>query len=272
MVKAEVQNLKVLHADETTHRMLEGDAKSNWYLWGFSGEKSCYFECHDTRSGDVAVEFLNISACKILVSDVFSGYRKAVGVTNKMRMTLGQDPIASAYCNAHARRKFKEASHKFYNSSKFYLEKYAEIYRIESQAKGKPPDQLLECREKMKPLFEEIKTRAESELHSYSTKSLMYQALNYFLKNFVGLVLFINHPDVAIDNNSQERLLRNPVIGRKTWLGTHSRRGAETTAKLFSLIESCKLNGVNPRTYLKKLVAALHRGESAFTPAQYGGE
>ncbi len=270
LIKNEVQSLEVLHADETPHRMLEGDAKENWFLWGFSGKKSCYFECRDTRSGDVAGDFLKVSACRFLVTDVFSGYRKAARQASEARLALGLGTILNAYCNAHGRRKFKESSKKFYRCSKFYLEKYQEIYRLESEARDKPPDERLQQREKMRSLFEEMKVRAESEIASYSTKSLMYQALNYFIRNFQGLTLFLMHPQVPIDNNPQERLLRNPVIGRKTWFGTHSKRGAETTAKLFTLIESCKLNGVNPRAYLQALVTALHRGESPFTPAQYG--
>ena len=270
LIKQEVQSLEVLHADETPHRMLEGDAKTNWFLWGFSGEKSCYFECRNTRSGDVAADFLKVSVCRFLVTDVFSGYRRAVGLASEERAALGLEGILNAYCNAHGRRKFKESSKKFYKSSKFYLDKYREIYRLESEAKGKPPDEKLVRREKMQLLFEEMHARAESEILSYSSKSLMYQALNYLIRNFQGLTLFLLHAEVPIDNNPQERLLRNPVIGRKTWYGTHSKRGAETTAKLFTLMESCKLNGVNPRAYLQKLVTELHRGGAPFTPRQYG--
>jgi hypothetical protein len=66
-----------------------------------------------------------------------------------------------------------------------------------------------------------------------------------------------------------ERQLRNPVVGRKTWLGTHSKRGAETAAVLFSLVESCKMLQVNPREYFKVLINELHAGKSAFSPYKY---
>ena len=55
MLKSEILLARVLHADETPHRMLEGSPTSNWFLWGFSDEKTSYFEVHDTRSGDVAL-------------------------------------------------------------------------------------------------------------------------------------------------------------------------------------------------------------------------
>jgi hypothetical protein len=85
----------------------------------------------------------------------------------------------------------------------------------------------------------------------------------------VGLTLFLNDPEVPIDNNSQERLLRNHVVGRKTWYGTHSERRALTAAILFILVESCKLNHVNPREYFKLLVTDLHDGEPVMTPFEF---
>ena len=94
-------------------------------------------------------------------------------------------------------------------------------------------------------------------------------ALNYFLENYDGLTLFLTEPEVPIDNNSQERLLRSHVVGRKTWYGTHSERGAETAAVLFSIVETCKLNKVNPREYFKQLVEDLLAKKPAYTPYDY---
>ena len=123
----------------------------------------------------------------------------------------------------------------------------------------------------MKFYFTAMKSKAEEEILSnkYSNKSKYYTALNYFLENYDGLVYFLNFTDVAIDNNAQERLLRSHVVGRKTWYGTHSERGAETAAILFSTIETCKLNKVNPREYLKNLVQDLHNGKNPYTPSEY---
>ena len=84
------------------------------------------------------------------------------------------------------------------------------------------------------------------------------KGINYFIKNFDQLTMFLKCEDIPIDINSQERPMRGPVIGRKTWYGTHSRPGAETNAVMFSLVESCKLNKVNPRDYFKDIVHAIH--------------
>jgi hypothetical protein len=89
------------------------------------------------------------------------------------------------------------------------------------------------------------------------------------LNNFDELTYFLRHEDLPIDNNSQERLMRNPVIGRKTWYGTHSKRGAETNAILFSIVESCKINKVNPREYFKEIVHIIHEKRPIFTPNEF---
>jgi transposase len=268
LLKTEVMCSRVLCADETPHRMLEGSDKKSWYLWGFSTENLCFLECHDTRSGDIASDVLMKSKCEILLTDKYSGYGKAVRICNKTRSSLGQPLIQSAYCNAHARRYFFK-SFPHYQEAKLYLEHYHEIYQLNSASKGKPPPDIFELRTQMKWRFEAMKEQALLDLASYPVQSKFGKALGYFLDNYLGLTLFLNDPDVSIDNNSQERLLRGHVVGRKTWYGTHSERGALTAAILFSLVETCKLNQVNPREYFKNLVEDLLAGGKTYTPKDF---
>ncbi len=267
-LKAGVLNTRVLHADETPHRMLEGSEKRSWYLWGFSTPELCFLECHDTRSGDVASEILLNSMCEILVTDVYSGYGKALKVVNTSRQAGQKLPIRSAFCNAHARRYFyKPRIH--YPEATFYLDHYHEIYKLNDTSKGKPPDQVLDLRSQMLPRFEAMKKRAMEELSKYPNQNQYRKALSYFLENYEGLILFLTDPSVPIDNNAQERLLRSHVVGRKTWYGTHSEQGAETAAILFSIVETCKLNKVNPREYFAQLTQDLLDKKPAYTPAEY---
>jgi len=269
-LKAEILAATLLHADETPHRMLEGSLKNKWYLWGFSTASSAYFECHETRSGDVAARFLKDSKAKYLVSDVYSGYGKAVKETNKLREKDKIEFLKNVYCNAHARRKFKESMEKYPDESQIFIELYAKIYRLEKIAKARPNQKRkLRVRRLMKPLFEQMRLLATEQIGAYSTKSKMSVAMKYFLKNYKELTLFTGISELPIDNNRQESLLRSPVIGRKTWYGTHSPRGAKTMAILFSLVESCKLNKINPRQYFKKLIENLHAGQNPFTPAKF---
>lgn len=262
-IKDHIMNSWILHADETPHRMLEGDAKSHWYLWGFSTDRASYFEAHDTRSGSVAADIIKGSRCEFLVSDVFSGYSKAVTDSNIYRRENNLPEIKNIYCNAHARRKFKESSQRFERESALFLWCYQRIYHLETLKD-------FATRRRWQQLYFKAMVRWGLKLKSsYSSKSSLVRAIDYLIKNFDELTYFLKSNNLPIDNNSQERLMRNPVIGRKTWYGTHSRKGAETNAILFSLVESCKLNKVNPRDYFKDIVHAIHERREIFTPSEY---
>jgi len=267
-IKSEIMKSRVLHADETPHRMLEGSNKKTWHLWGFSTKEYCFLECHDTRSGDVASDILLNSNCEVLLTDVYSGYHKATRVVNIKRSLDGKAPIENGYCNGHARRYFYKPRLD-YPEAEFYLLKYHEIYQINDEAKGNPADEVLALRQKMRINFEAMKTKAMEELPRYPDGNKYRKALNYFLNNYEGLTLFLDDADVAIDNNAQERLLRSHVVGRKTWYGTHSERGAETAAILFSLVETCKLSKVNPREYFAYLVVAILNRQKPMLPVEY---
>lgn len=268
-IRDEILSSFVLHGDETPHRMLEdhGDKKS-WYLWGFSNKESAYFEIHNTRSGDVASEILTQSTVEYLVSDVFSGYNKAIEDINKQRVLENKPKIANVYCNAHSRRKFKESETNFPVESEFYLNTYQKIYKLEFAGQD-DSGQLISNRQEIAALFEQMKIKAQTDKETVSSKSALATAINYFLKNYEGLVRFTTDARLPIDNNPQERLLRSPVIGRKTWLGTHSKQGTRTAAIFYTVVESCKLNDINPRTYLSELVNNIHEGKTVCTPKEY---
>lgn len=146
--------------------MLEGSPTKSWYLWGFSTPTLCFLECRDTRSGDVASDILLNSNCQILVTDVFSGYGKAIRISNIERKKSDKALIQNANCNAHARRYFfKPRLH--YKEAEFYLEHYHQIYQLNSDSKGKPHAEILELREQMRPRFEAMKKMAMEELPRY---------------------------------------------------------------------------------------------------------
>ena len=269
-LKVEVQKSHVIHADETPHRMLEeGGGKKHWYLWGFSCSISCFFKIENTRSGTVASGLLKESMAQYLVSDVFSGYNKAVVEVNAYREERGITLMQNAYCNAHARRKFKEAEENFPEETKTFIHSYEEIYRLESEVKGLSDSAVLKQRSKMKFYFEEMKRECRRLEGSCSPHSRLGKAIRYYDKNYEGLTRCLKDIAIQLDNNQEERLLRSPVVGRKTWYGNHSKRGAKTSAVLFSIVESCKLKGINPREYFPFVVGQIHRGEGPFTPYEY---
>jgi hypothetical protein len=156
-----------------------------------------------------------------------------------------------------------------YKEAQFYLDHFHEIYQLNAKAKGLDPPEVLKYREQMRPRFEAMKARAMEELGNYSLKGKYARALKYYLKNYDTLTFFMQDAAVPIDNNAQERNLRSHVIGRKSWYGTHSKRGALTAAVLFSIVETCKLAQVNPRQYFQDLVQDLLDGAAPYTPGHY---
>lgn len=96
-IKEELLKSRVLQADETPHKMLEGSEKKSWYLWGVSTKTESYFECRNTRSGDVAGELLKKSICEILLTDVYTGYgnqfEKPINFESLKKSNLFKVPI-----------------------------------------------------------------------------------------------------------------------------------------------------------------------------------
>jgi transposase len=264
-IKSEIIKDKTIRGDETPHRMLEGDEISNWSLWGFSTNTASYFEAHSTRSGDVAIEFLKDSDCEFFMSDAYSGYNKAIRITNDYRFSNGKLEITKLYCNAHARRKFSDSLKNFEKESNYFIKCYRKIYGLEDKKRL-----TFEKRRSWQRIYFRLMERMVIALrNSYPPKSSLGKAMNYLLNHFVELTTFLKYEDLPIDNNLQERLMRSPVIGRKTWYGNHSKKGAMTSAILFSIVESCKLNNVNPRIYFREIVQSIHQGQEALTPAEY---
>jgi transposase len=268
-IRTETLRSRVLLADETFHRMLEGDEKDRWFLWAFSNEASCFFECHDTRSGDVASAVLAQSQCEVLVSDVYSGYAKAVREANEQRRHQGSTKaIVNAYCNSHARRGFVFDFERGEPGATYMINTYDHLFFIEKQCKGKSRSDILSLRQSMLVRFQEMKIYAEARLAETSEKSALGKAYSYFVKNFHQLIRFIDDPEIPMTNNQSERLLRSPVIGRKTWYGTHSERGAKTSAIHQTLVESCKLIDFNPREYYRESVFRTLQKQPPLSPKE----
>lgn len=269
-IKQDTLKTTVLLGDETPHRMLEGDAKSKWFLWGFSSQISCFFECHSTRSGDVSTAILAESSCEFLLTDVYAGYQKSIRLVNEIRANKKLPLVFAAYCNAHARRQFKEKdSDEVCNDAESMISQYAKIYRLHAETKDMDATIIMTKRAEMRPIFEAMQREANQKINGYSTSSQMYTAYNYFIKNYEGLTRFLDNHLIPIDNNHSERILRNHVVGRKTWYGTHSRRAAECAAVHFTIVESCKMIGINPREFYLDAVKRIHANKEPLTPFEF---
>jgi transposase len=113
------------------------------------------------------------------------------------------------------------------------------------------------------PILENIRTWAETEVGL--PRSALGKAIKYMLKRWTALTLFVDNPLIPLDNNAAERSLRGPVVGRKNHYGSKSKRGTEVAAIFYSLLETAKLCGIEPATYLKAVVERALRDPGAVT-------
>lgn len=132
------------------------------------------------------------SNLEVLVSDVYSGYKKSITAANEIRAEEGRPPIRAAYCNAHARREFlsgDDSGENLSTDAEFMVDQYKEIYKLEAAAKSLSADGATEKREQMQPFFEALKEDAQKKIGGYSNKSGTGKAYGYFLNNYDGLTL-----------------------------------------------------------------------------------
>ena len=184
-------------------------------------------------------------------ADSYSGYNK---------LYVSEDnPDASveeAACWAHTRRKFYDiaAYNEKANIAFAVIDKIAEIYQVEGKIRGMPPDFRLKARQKESvKLVDELFAGFKKAYKQLPKKSSTAQAIAYALGNEVALRRFLDNGIIEIDNNAAERALRSVAVGRKNWLFAGSNKGGETAAIIYTLIETAKLNDINPVKYLHKV-------------------
>ena len=278
LIKQEIVNSRVVFADETIHRQLEeNNGNWRWYLWGFSNQTSIYFEIHDTRSGDVSIEFLIKSLVLFLVSDAYTGYNRTIREVNEPRQSQIFPLLQSCLCNDHSRRYFFYAQE--VALAQKALEVYDKIYKIESQVQKllknkvyQEPEnsrKALELRQTADPLFNQIYDISCEILLDAPEKSLESTAARYFLNHVDRLTLFLRHIELPISNSPAERGIRDSVLLRKTALGNHSKAGAEEAAIQLSVMGSCKMVGINPTEFLEFTRTKYLAKEPLLTPHQY---
>jgi transposase len=188
----------------------------------------------------------------ILQVDGYAGYRALA--------EAGQ--VELAFCWSHVRRRFYEiAAAGSAPIAAEALARIAELYAIEAEIRGRSADERCAVRQqKTKPLIDSLKTWMEAQLSAVSQKSTIAEAFRYALTRWSGLTRFLDDGRIEIDSNVVERTIRPLALNRKNALFAGSDGGGEHWAILASLIETCKLNGVDPQTYLTDVFARLVAG------------
>ena len=160
---------------------------------------------------------------------------------------------------AHARRKF----HDVFKATKSptaheALRRIAQLYHIEADIKDLTAEERVrQRRARAGPILAAFKTWLEDTLHQLSPRSSLAAACGYALSRWKALLVYLDNGWVNVDNNPVERTIRGIALGRRNWTFAGSDAGGHRAALMFSLIETCKLNGIDPLAYFKDVLTRL---------------
>jgi transposase len=260
---------RVIHSDETRLQVLNEpgrEATQQSYMWVYRGgppdRPVLWFQYAETRSGEVPREFLfpggeapaagsDPPPGLYLLSDGYSGY-------NALAREAG---IAGhAACWAHVRRKFVEAAagRKHTAAAHQMVALIGTLYAIERVLRNSSPTERKAAREdRSKPILEKIKAWLDEKAPKVLPNGLLGKAIGYALGLWPQLTTFLEDGHIPLDNNVVENAIRPFVVGRKGWLFSGSPRGAHASATLYTLVETAKANGLEPRAYLSFLFERL---------------
>ena len=264
-MKAQLLQCQVLHADETPVAMLApGKGKTHRaYLWAYTAAvsesiKAVVYDFTAGRSGENARAFLGhdpeqrerdqVAWTGSLVCDDFSGYKAlfALGVTE-----VG--------CMAHARRKFVELHAA--NKSTLALtaiELIGRLYGVEREIQGKGLEHRLhERRSRAAPIAQTLYDWLVAQRAKVPHGTATAKAIDYSLNRWAALTRYLDDPRLPIDNNHDEQQIRPWATGRKNWLFAGTLAAGQRAAAITSLIQSAKLNGHDPYSYLKDVLERL---------------
>ncbi len=246
----------VVGADETWWRLLQGPESPRWWAWSVTREDAVTYTILESRSQDAARRVL----------DGYHGIVLADGYGAYDALARAGPGFTLAHCWAHVRRKFVEAEPHYPAPCAEVLDLIGQLYAVERACPGADPAASEETRaatldlrarlrrEQSTPIVEAI--RAWAYQQRALPESSLGKAIAYMLGLWPGLTRCLDDPRIPLDNNATERGLRGMVVGRKNHYGSRSKRGTEVAALFYSLIESAKLCGVEPKAYLLQATRA----------------
>lgn len=257
---------RLFHADETGWKVFEkipDKAGYRWYLWLMQSNSVAYYKMAPGRDAGVPIEhFSGLEEEKLavfLICDRYSAYKKLVKTIPS---------IVLAFCWAHVRRDFLDAARAWPELKTWmfnWVEDIGELYhmnklRLAHWNEDKPlklQSNVFKQHQTMLlgKLADMEKTR-DAMLQQETLDNIQRAVLTRLKNHWSGLILFAEHPQIAMDNNLAERSLRNPVTGRKRYQGSGSVWSAELAAFLFTAFQTILLWDINCRHWLSDYLTA----------------
>jgi len=258
LLRQQIRSGPVVGIDETTVKVMNEPGRANTsqsYIWVFLGGQPQHpvveYQYYPTRSGSVPLSYLKDYQGHIQ-TDGYEGYGQ-----------LGRQPgIVHSGCWAHARRKFFEARvvSKQAGSAEEALARIDRLFRVERELRdqGLAREVFVQRRrEGVTPILENLRSWLENWQPQVPPSTLLGKAIRYTMEEWPKLSRYLDSPYLRPYNNACERAIRPFVIGRNNCKIFGSPAGATASAAWYSLIESSKLNGVEPYLYLRCILSRL---------------
>jgi transposase len=260
-VRARVFSAARLHGDDTTVPVLAKGRTRIGRVWGYVRDDRPFggpdppavaFFYSPDRRGEHPERHL-ASFAGILQADAYAGFDRLYGPERE------PGPILEAACWAHARRKlFELAAVSKAPIAAEAVRRIDGLFAIERDISGKPAAERLAVREeRAEPLVAELEAWLRVQHARVSPKSEVGKAIAYALNQWKALTRFLEDGRICLSNNAAERALRGVAVGRRNWTFAGSDRGGERAAAVYTLIETAKLNGIDPEAYLRDILARI---------------
>ena len=261
VIRAHVFAAERIHADDTTVPVLAKGKTRTGRLWTyvrddrpFAGPDppaAVFFYSRD-RGGEHPEQHL-AGYAGLMQADAYAGFNRLYEASRK------PGPIIEAACWAHARRKFFDLAR--INKAPIAIEAVERIdalFAIEREINGMTPQERVRVRnERSRPLVVELETWLREQRARLSKNSETAKAIDYSLKRWTALTRFLDDGRLCMSNNAAERELRAVAVGRRNWTFAGSDEGGRRAAAIYTLIETAKLNDVDPQAWLADVLARL---------------
>ena len=273
LIGAHVKTAPVIHTDDTPVPLLSpglGRTRTG-RLWVYLADErswqgprapAAWYRFSPDRKGERPRDHLAEFEGTIQ-ADAYTGY---TALTRESGLPGRNAPrIQHAACWAHARRKlFDEFERTKSPIAQEALRRIGELYAIEAQINGENTERrALVRQEQARPLLAELRRYLQEQRRRLSAKANLAKALNYALGRWECLCLYTTDGRIGIDNNPAERALRGIAITRKNYLFLGSEAGGERAAIIYTVLETAKLNGLDPEAYLTNVIDRMAKGHPA---------
>ena len=276
LLRDRVLEAPLIYGDETEVQVLKEPgrkAQTKSYMWAQMTDASGYdgtgppirlFAYSPSRSTEASLRlYAGAREGGVLMTDGYEPYNQ-VAKTNK---------LVHLACWAHCRRYFNDAVQALPKDKRGsdqlavrFMELIAKLYEVESDARQEALDAsalTLRRQERSVPILKKIEGLVLANLHNVVPKTLLGQALHYASAQWSKLDRYVKDGNYPIDNNPCENSIRPFVVGRRNWLFCDTVAGANASANLYSLLQTCKANGIDGYRYLRNLLVALPKATTA---------